>query len=288
MRCTAAWLGTQTVQTQTVHKNDIMYKVHSMVNTQPPANSVGQPSRTTRPVNSAQTGKSDDSPNKNPGKGSGPAHADRPESVRLYVWLWMFALVVELIHQILNISMALWDPSELQALAARSIEESGQAISDGLLNIGVYGSIVVMGLISLLLLGLLATMLYLANRQHKRAGLARRMLFFFGLYFAFRLVLIFGTSGNPLSEVPEAFYLIDGNLQVLVGVAAVLTLIFGGRNDTLDYTGELEKMRQLEQELRAEQERRVQQKKEKQAKKQAERRAKDQKREAKADPKPGS
>ena len=130
-----------------------------------------------------------------------------------------------------------------------------------------------MGLISVLLLGLLATMLYLLNKQHKRAGLARRMLFFFGLYFTFRLVVIFGSSGNPLSEIPEVFYIIDGNLQVLVGVAAVLTLIFGGRNETLDYTGELERMRQMEQELRAEQERRAQKKKEKQAKKQAEREA---------------
>ncbi|WP_306515637.1 hypothetical protein [Corynebacterium sp.] len=215
-------------------------------------------------------------PKNKPHNGTTPKFGERPESVHIYVWLWIFILAVEFVHQILNISLALWDPSELQARAARSIEESGQAISDGLLNFGVYGSIVLMGLISLLLLGLLATMLYLVNAKHKRAGLARRMLFFFGLYFTFRLVLIFGTSGNPLSDIPEAFYIIDGNLQVLVGVASALTLIFGGRNETLDYTGELEKMRQLEQELRAEQERRLQQKKEKQAKKQAERRAKDQ------------
>ncbi|MDK8614539.1 hypothetical protein QP940_07980 [Corynebacterium pseudodiphtheriticum] len=197
----------------------------------------------------------------------------QPESVRFYTRLWALVLVVEFVHQVLNIALALWDPSELQAQAASSIEESGQAISESLLNFGVYGSIVLMGLISVLLLGLLATMLYLLNKQHKRAGLARRMLFFFGLYFTFRLVMIFGSSGNPLSEIPEVFYIIDGNLQVLVGVAAVLTLIFGGRNETLDYTGELERMRQMEQELRAEQERRAQKKKEKQAKKQAEREA---------------
>lgn len=195
---------------------------------------------------------------------------DQPDSVRLYIRLWAGILLVELIHQILNIALALWDPSELQAQAASSIEESGQTISENLLNFGVYGSIILMGLISVLLLGLLATMLYLVNTQHKRAGLGRRMLFFFGLYFTFRLVLIFGSSGNPLSDIPEAFYIIDGNLQVLVGVAAVLTLIFGGRNETLDYTGELERMRQMEQELRAEQERRLQKKKEKQTKKQSE------------------
>ncbi|MCT1818220.1 hypothetical protein M3B96_04500 [Corynebacterium propinquum] len=199
---------------------------------------------------------------------------DQPDSVRLYVRLWAGILLVELIHQILNIALALWDPSELQAQAASSIEESGQTISENLLNFGVYGSIILMGLISVLLLGLLATMLYLVNVQHKRAGLGRRMLFFFGLYFTFRLVLTFGSSGNPLSDIPEAFYIIDGNLQVLVGVAAVLTLIFGGRNETLDYTGELERMRQMEQELRAEQERRLQKKKEKQAKKQSEKKLK--------------
>lgn len=215
---------------------------------------------------------------------------DQPDSVRLYVRLWAGILLVELIHQILNIALALWDPSELQAQAASSIEESGQTISENLLNFGVYGSIVLMGLISVLLLGLLAAMLYLVNTQHKRAGLARRMLFFFGLYFTFRLVLIFGSSGNPLSDIPEAFYIVDGNLQVLVGVAAVLTLIFGGRNETLDYTGELERMRQMEQELRAEQERRMQKKKEKQAKKQSEKKLKGANKapEAKKPEKPGS
>ena len=206
-------------------------------------------------------------PRRSPKKSERP---DQPDSVRLYVRLWAGILLVELIHQILNIALALWDPSELQAQAASSIEESGQTISENLLNFGVYGSIILMGLISVLLLGLLATMLYLVNTQHKRAGLGRRMLFFFGLYFTFRLVLIFGSSGNPLSDIPEAFYIIDGNLQVLVGVAADLTLIFGGRNETLDYTGELERMRQMEQELRAEQERRLQKKKEKQTKKQSE------------------
>ncbi len=43
--------------------------------------------------------------------------------------------------------------------------------------------------------------------------------------------------------------MVDGTVQILVGVAAVMGLIFSVKEETLDYTGELEEMRKLEQEL---------------------------------------
>mgnify|MGYP002757988132 CR=1 FL=1 len=87
----------------------------------------------------------------------------------------------------------------------------------------------------------------LANRS-KRAGTSRRVWFAFSLYFGFRILLTFMVTPAG-ADVPDWLFAADGMVQILVGVAAVLGLIFSVRAETLDYTGELEQMRELEKEL---------------------------------------
>ena len=109
---------------------------------------------------------------------------------------------------------------------------------------------------------LLAFLLRSLARRGKRAGTSRRVWFAFSLYFGFRILLTFMVTPAG-ADVPDWLFAADGMVQILVGVAAVLGLIFSVRVDTLDYTGELEQMRELEKELeqaqrekkRAEQER---------------------------------
>ena len=87
----------------------------------------------------------------------------------------------------------------------------------------------------------------LANRS-KRAGTSRRVWFAFSIYFGFRILLTFMVTPAG-ADVPDWLFAADGMVQILVGVAAVLGLIFSVRAETLDYTGELEQMRELEKEL---------------------------------------
>ena len=163
---------------------------------------------------------------------SPPDQRRQPESVRLLILLWAGALGGELIHQILNMVMSFLDPSAFFAAA----REAGE--NEALVSASVYASIIVVGLLSLLIVGVLALMLRLVHRRSKYAPMARRMLLFFGFYFGFRTLLLF-TASPGASDVPVAMYLIDGSLQILVGVAAVLAVIFGMRQDCLKWTGEL-------------------------------------------------
>ncbi|MDN6246433.1 MAG: hypothetical protein L0J38_07865, partial [Corynebacterium casei] len=99
--------------------------------------------------------------------------------------------------------------------------------------------------------------------KSKHAGTARRMLFVFSLYFTFRLFLVFMTRPATGTNSPDWLYVVDGSLQILVGVAAVLVLVFSSREETLEYTGEMEKLRQFEQEQKKLQEQRAREAKEK-------------------------
>lgn len=164
----------------------------------------------------------------------------RPEAVRLAVITWAVALVLELVHQITQITMSVLDPAELAAAARESAESAGSAgsgiegASDTLINLTVYGSIAIMGLISLLILvGLTVALRFYASR-HRLADGARRLLMVFSLYFGLRGLLVF-VGGTVSPGVPVWLMLVDGSLQLLVAVAAVLGLVFSGRKESVDY-----------------------------------------------------
>lgn len=164
---------------------------------------------------------------------------DLPETIRLFFQVWLVILGLEVIHQILGVIMGLLDTSALEASVRESLspEQDGQ-VSDSLISGAAIAGVVVMGIIAIALMGLLLWMNFLVKNQSRHAPLARRMLLVFGFYFAFRILLIFlMTPGG--SELHVAWYAVDGSLQIIVGVAAVLSLVLCFRRETLKWTGEL-------------------------------------------------
>jgi len=186
----------------------------------------------------------------------------QPESVRLLIAVMAGAIALEFIHQVFSFILAIINFDVLKATAKRTVGEDA-AMSETLINIGAWGSLTLTTLISLSIIAVLAIMVWLLNKKSKHAGTARRMLFIFSLYFTFRLFLVFMTRPATGTDSPDWLYVIDGSLQILVGVAAVLVLVFSSREETLEYTGEMEKLRQLEQEQKKLQEQRAREAKEK-------------------------
>lgn len=192
-----------------------------------------------------------------------------PETVRYMLLLWAAVLAGELLHQVLSTTMSFMDIEALKAAAAKNAEDSGRAVPDALATFGASGGIIIMTVLALGILALLAWMLNCIARKTKWAGNGRRMWFAFSIYYALRAGLLFGASVGA-SDVPTALYLFDGSLQILIGVAAVLGLIFSMKQETLDYTGELEEMRKLEEELRQKQAEKEREEKERAEKERAE------------------
>lgn len=196
------------------------------------------------------------------GKDANGPLAGKPESVQLLIKIMGGAVILEFIHQIFSFILAIVNFDVLRATAKRTIGEDSQ-LSDTLINLTAWGSLALTTLISLTIIGLLAVMLRLLYKKSKHAGTARRMLFVFSLYFTFRLFLVFMTRPATGTNSPDWLYVVDGSLQILVGVAAVLVLVFSSREETLEYTGEMEKLRQFEQEQKKLQEQRAREAKEK-------------------------
>ncbi|MCS5478389.1 hypothetical protein NYP18_01835 [Corynebacterium sp. YIM 101645] len=170
----------------------------------------------------------------------GPDETKKPDAVRLLLLLFAVAVGGEILHQILNIIIGLMDPSALVAAARESLSaEEVEQVSDGQIRLTVLASVLLAGGLGLAVMVLLAFMLNLIHRRSKHAGLARRMLMVFGFYFGFRILLLFMASPGG-NDVPVAMYLLDGSVQIIVGVAAVLGLLFSLRRETLKWTREID------------------------------------------------
>lgn len=169
-----------------------------------------------------------------------------PESVALMLGLFSAAVFFELCHHILSVVMGIMDPAPLKAQARESLKNGGpfgggDAVpSEGMLNASVTTAIVMAGLVGIAFLVLLLVMIQMVRKKHKRADIARRILFVFGVYFGLRAMMIFGAHPQG-STLPVWLYALDGSLQILVGVAAVTGVVFSLREDTLKFTGELGK-----------------------------------------------
>lgn len=177
----------------------------------------------------------------------------RPETVVYMLWLWLGVVVGETVHQILNVVLTLLNHDVLMAQAKQMVEsasggEDGEEVSDSFIEMAAYGSVALSAAIAIGVLVLLLFLLKSLAEPSKRAGTSRRIWFAFSIYFGFRILLTFMVTPAG-ADVPDWLFAADGMVQILVGVAAVLGLIFSIKPDTLDYTGELEQMRELEKEL---------------------------------------
>lgn len=131
------------------------------------------------------------------------------------------------------------DTSALRASARESLSDQDMAqVSDSLLEAVAGVSVVIMGLLAVAMMGILLWMVFLVKNRSRRAGMARRLLLVFGFYFAFRILVIFLLTPGG-SDVPLAMYAVDGSLQIIGGVAGLLTLLLGFRAEMLKWTGEI-------------------------------------------------
>lgn len=163
-----------------------------------------------------------------------------PETIRLLIGLWAVAVGGEIIHQILSMTMSFMDPSALVAAARQRQEgEDATVIAESTVSLAIYASVIITGLLGIFIMGLLVWALVLIKQRSKHAGVARRMLMVFGFYFGFRVLMILAASPGA-SDIPLAMYIIDGSLQIIVGVVAVLGLVFSFRPETLKWTREIE------------------------------------------------
>lgn len=157
----------------------------------------------------------------------------KPEAVRFMLVCWAVMIGGELLHQALTTIALVWDPAELIA-SAKEASKQTQAMPEGLMDVAVWGSVALMALIQLSVLVLFTVALGAINKQRKWAGNARRLLQVFSVFFALRALAVFGM--RPASTVvPLAFYAVDGVIQIILGVAGVLGLIYASRKESADW-----------------------------------------------------
>lgn len=176
------------------------------------------------------------------------SEAKRPETVQLLLQVWLAVVILEVVHQLLGGGLTLFNREALLGAARTTAQEAGENLPDAVIEMTAYGSLVLSTVISLIIIAILAWMLRVLAKNTKRAATARRLWFVFSIYFAMRLLLVFIATPAG-SDAPDWLFLIDGAIQILIGVAAITGIIFCTRQETLDYTGELEQMRQMEKEL---------------------------------------
>lgn len=165
--------------------------------------------------------------------GNTAAGGDKPETVRQMLILWSAMVGLELLHQILNVVMALLDPTAMRA-AARS-QDAAEGVSDAVVNASVTAATLLVGLLNLIIVGVLAWMILIVNKRGKRLPTALMLLMIFSLFFAIRALFLFLAS--PTSDVPLALFAVDGSVQILAAVAGVLAYLLARRPEALAWLG---------------------------------------------------
>lgn len=160
-----------------------------------------------------------------------------PETVRALLLVWAVAIGGELIHQILTVVFAVLDPAPLKAAAAENAAGNDVPMLQGVVDLSVYMTIAVMALITLSIVAVQTWMLVLLAKRHKWAGHARRLLYLFSFFFAFRLFVVFAAT-SAATDVPLWLIALDGVVQIVVAVAAICGIILGGKEEVLSWTRE--------------------------------------------------
>ncbi len=172
-----------------------------------------------------------------------------PESVQLAVKVWAVALLLEVLHQILNVVMGILNRAETAHEVSARVTESGtQPMPDaGTIQFMVVGTNVLLGILSLSIVAVLWWMVRSLHHRGRFVGFARSGLTYFGIYLGLRGLFAFAAA--PVGMVPIALFAVDGSLRILVGVAAVIAVVFCSREETITWSGEAP-MRQLPDNMR--------------------------------------
>ncbi|TNL97298.1 hypothetical protein [Corynebacterium tapiri] len=163
-----------------------------------------------------------------------------PESFVLAVYCWAAVIGGELLHQILQTVTSFIDPSELLAVAKDSANSTIAEAGDHLLNASVYVSIVMMALLNIAVVIALGVALRFYARLHRYGPTSQRLLTIFSAFLVMRGLLIFGAFPAG-TKVPTWLPLLDGSVQILIAVAAVLAIIFANRSSSIEHVNSAHK-----------------------------------------------
>lgn len=156
-----------------------------------------------------------------------------PETVRLLLQLWAVMVVLELVHQLLNVAMSFMDTTQLQSIAREQLAGE-QQVSDAMISAAATASILLMGLFNLIIVGVLAWMVVIVRRRGRRLPTALLLLMIFGFFFIIRALFLFLAS--PVAgDVPIAMYAIDGSVQILVAVTAAVAYALTRKEEAVNW-----------------------------------------------------
>ena len=158
-----------------------------------------------------------------------------PEAVRYMLAAWTVMIGGELLHQILAVAASVIDPSALREVAKERATKGDGEVSEALMNASVYGSIFIMALLQLGIILLFVFALRAVQKQAKWAENARRLLQIFSVFFALRMLTLF-MMVPASTTVPTALFGIDGVVQIILGVAGVMGVIYSVDKDSVAWT----------------------------------------------------
>jgi len=158
-----------------------------------------------------------------------------PEAVRYMLAAWTVMIGGELLHQIFAVAASVIDPSALREVAKERATKGDGEVSEALMNASVYGSIFIMALLQLGVILLFVFALRAVQKQAKWAENARRLLQIFSVFFALRMLTLF-MMVPASTTVPTALFGIDGVVQIILGVAGVMGVIYSVDKDSVAWT----------------------------------------------------
>ena len=158
-----------------------------------------------------------------------------PEAVRYMLAAWTVMIGGELLHQIFAVAASVIDPSALREVAKERAKNGDGEVSEALMNASVYGSIFIMALLQLGVILLFVFALRALQKQAKWAENARRLLQIFSVFFALRMLTLF-MMVPASTTVPTAMFGVDGVIQIVLGVAGVMGVIYSVDKDSVAWT----------------------------------------------------
>lgn len=158
----------------------------------------------------------------------------RPEAVTLGFQLWLGLIAFEVIHQVFNVVLGLFSIPEAKEQAKETMSPEQLALlSDQTLDVVVIGSLLFSAMLSLAIIALIGVTAKMFHGGGQRAEQARRFLTVFAIYFAIRGIIVFELSQT--ATVPIAILLIDGAIQLIIAVIAVLAAVLGGKKESVEW-----------------------------------------------------
>lgn len=158
-----------------------------------------------------------------------PSLEKAPETVRYLTIAWVIMLSGELARQMLDVTMALVDPSALKANAKQAAERMNEPPPESVVTFSAYASIILVAFIGLAFLAVLAAALTMYAKRKKRADTARRLLMFFSGYFALRMLMVFMVA--PAASIPMALFGLSGVVQIIVGTSGICGILFATQDE---------------------------------------------------------